>query len=329
MNSSPSSRFLTGILLINLGTPAAPTIKAVRKYLAEFLSDPRVVEIPRWLWWPILHGVVLNIRPKKSVKLYQKIWTNEGSPLLSISQKQTLALQKKFDQEFSATKIMLAMRYGNPSIDEALKTLKQNNIQKLIVLPLYPQYSAATTASTFDKVISVLKKWRTVPEFIFINHYFDNPDYINAIADSIQQFWQQHGKGEKLLFSFHGLPQNSIAKGDPYYDQCQQTAKLIAEKLQLSEVAWQMVFQSRFGAQKWLQPYCDKTLEQLAKQGCKKIDVICPGFAADCLETLEEMAIRNKKIFLDAGGKQFHYIPALNDSSSHINTLTNTLKKYL
>jgi ferrochelatase len=314
----------TGILITNLGTPAAPTTKAVRHYLAEFLSDPRVVELPSFLWWPILHGIVLRTRPKKSAHAYQKIWTAEGSPLLVFGKKQQQGLnqllQKKLNKPIH---VELAMRYGSPSIKQGLENLKQKAITQLIIFPLYPQYSSAATGSTFDAIVKILKTWRYVPELHFISDYHANTDYIDAMANSIETFWQQHGRGEKLLFSFHGLPKNSIAKGDPYYLQCQTTADLIVKKLQLPETAWQVVFQSRFGFQPWLQPYCDKTLIELAKQGYKKLDVVCPGFSADCLETLEEISIRNAEMFIKAGGEQLNYIPALNDSPQHLEVLVN------
>lgn len=320
---------MIGLLLTNLGTPTAPNTKAVRRYLAEFLSDPRVVELPAFLWWPILHGIVLRTRPKKSAHAYQKIWTDEGSPLLVIAKKQLQGLKELLSKKSKEpVHIELAMRYGSPSIKQALENLKQKDITQLIIFPLYPQYSAATTASTFDEVAKILKTWRYVPHLNFISDYHDNENYIDAIVNSIASFWKQHGRGEKLLFSFHGLPKNSIQKGDPYYSQCQKTADLIVRKLQLPETAWQTVFQSRFGFQEWLQPYCDKTLVELGKQGYKKIDIICPGFSADCLETLEEISIRNKEYFIAAGGEQLNYIPALNDSSQHLTALANIVKMF-
>lgn len=310
-----------GVLVTNLGTPTAPTTAAVRTYLAEFLSDSRVVEIPRPLWWLILHGIVLRIRPKRSAALYQKIWTPEGSPLLVNSQKLVNALQQKFVIENNnSIKIVLGMRYGQPSIEQALQTLQQANCNKILVLPLFPQYSAATTASVFDAVAKVFRKWRALPELKMLTQYYKHPAYIAAIADSIQQHWQQHGQ-QHLLFSFHGLPQRCVELGDPYQQQCLATAQLVVEQLQLPQEKYSVVFQSRFGRAQWLQPYCDKTLQAMPAQGIKNVSVICPGFAVDCLETLEEINQLNREIFLNAGGEIFHYIPALNDSAMQANLL--------
>ena len=309
-----------GVLITNLGTPEAPTAKAVRRYLAEFLWDPRVVELPRPLWWLILHGIVLRFRPRKSAENYQRVWTPQGSPLLSISSDLVSKLQQ------NDAKIVLGMRYGHPSIAEALEKLR--GVEKLIILPLYPQYSGATTGSTFDGIARVLQTWRQVPELSFISNYHDNRYYIEAIASSIREHWQAKGRAEKLLFSFHGLPQRNIERGDPYQAQCLKTANLVAQALDLPESAWQVVFQSRFGAAKWLQPYCDKTLEVLPTQGIKSVDIICPGFAVDCLETLDEIARENEEIFIKAGGQRFEYIPALNSSAAQINLMTELIKTY-
>ena len=312
----------TGILLTNLGTPDAPTTEAVRRYLAEFLSDPRVIELPRILWLPILHGIILRIRPKRSAHAYQKIWTGQASPLLDISIKQCQALQKLLASRVKGpVPIELGMRYGNPSITGALEKLQQANVQRLLVLPLYPQYSGTTTASSYDAVAAVLKTWRWVPELRLLNHYHDHAGYIDALVDSIRTHWAEKGHSDKLLFSFHGLPQKYFLAGDPYYCQCQKTARLVAEQLQLTDGTWQVAFQSRFGFQKWLQPYTDKTLMAWGKQGIKSVAVICPGFPADCLETLEEIQMRYRDLFLDAGGERFSCIPALNDQPAHIDAL--------
>lgn len=305
----------TGILLANLGTPSAPTHKAVRKYLAEFLWDPRVVEIPRPLWWFILHGIVLRVRPKKSAKLYQQIWTAEGSPLLVYSQRLVMALQKQLQDK---AVVVLGMRYGEPSIENALNQLHEQRVDRIIVLPLYPQYSATTTASIFDAVAAAFKKWRYLPKLDFVQQYFNQPDYIQAITDSI---CQQYNPEHHLIFSFHGLPQRCVELGDPYQQQCQKTAELIAANLQLSKANYSVVFQSRFGAAEWLKPYCDVTLRELPKQGTKRVSVVCPGFVVDCLETLEEIAQQNREIFLQAGGEEFAYIPALNDSVAQVDIL--------
>lgn len=318
-----------GVLLTNLGTPDAATPKAVRKYLAEFLWDPRVVELPRPLWWMLLHGLVLRLRPRRSAKNYQRIWTPHGSPLLAIGERQAKALRQTLVLEGHAqVKVVLAMRYGTPSIAEGLEKLRQANVGKIIVLPLYPQYASATTGSTFDAVIRVLQTWRVVPGLHFIDHYYEHPSYIQAIAQSIQEQWDEKGKTEHLLFSFHGLPQRSVDQGDPYARQCHATAKAVAEVLQLSEEAWEVVFQSRFGRAQWLQPYCDKTLKQLGKQGVKSVTIVCPGFSADCLETLDEIAREYKEVFLKAGGERFDYVKALNFSAPHIQMMYELIAGY-
>jgi len=315
-----------GILLTNLGTPDSPTPAAVRKYLAEFLSDPRVIEIPKLLWWFVLHGIILRTRPRRSANAYTSIWTDEGSPLLVISKKQTEKIADLLRQKFDPTiKVELAMRYGVPSIQTGLEKLQRANVNRLLIFPLYPQYSAATTASTFDAVAEVLKTWRWLPEIRMINHYHDHPAYIIALANSIKHHWQQHEKAEKLLFSFHGLPKHYFLAGDPYHCECNKTASLIAEQLKLHENQWQITFQSRFGPREWLQPYTDTTLKELGAQGVKHVQVVCPGFAADCLETLEEINMQNRAFFTEAGGQQFSYIPALNDDHEHIEALCNII----
>ncbi len=320
----------TGILLVNLGTPEAPTPAAVRRYLAEFLADPRVTELPRWLWWLILHGIILRFRPGPVAQKYQKIWTAQGSPLLSISQAQVQALQQvlinsSITGSNRAITVALGMRYGNPSIAAGLEQLRQAKARRIIILPLYPQYSSPTTGSTFDAVSTVLKQWRWVPEIHFISHYYDHPAYIQALATHIQNYWHRQGIPDKLLFSFHGVPKRFWLAGDPYSHQCHQTAEWIAHELKLPTARWQVVFQSRFGREEWLRPYTDETLTQLGQAAVKRIDVICPGFAADCLETLEEINEENRQLFLTAGGREFHYIPALNDSPGHIQALWKIL----
>ncbi|MBF8269461.1 MAG: hemH [Gammaproteobacteria bacterium] len=316
----------TGILLTNLGTPDAPTTAAVRKYLAEFLSDPRVIELPRLLWWPILHGIILRTRPQRSAHAYQKIWTDKGSPLLDISRRQLQAIQKQLPSQLKGpVRIELAMRYGNPSIKHGLEKLRQANVQRLLVFPLYPQYSAASTGTTFDAVAAVLKTWRWVPELRLLNLYHDDVGYIETLVSSIRDHWAGKGRSDRLLFSFHGLPQQYFLAGDPYFCQCQKTARLVVEQLQLADGQWQIAFQSRFGFQKWLQPYTDKTLKAWGKQGIKSVDVICPGFSADCLETLEEIQLQNRDFFLNSGGTKYSYIPALNDQPAHIDVLTKLI----
>ena len=319
----------TGILITNLGTPDAPTPAALRKYLAQFLSDPRVIETPRWLWWFILHGVILRLRPRRSASAYRKVWTEAGSPLLAISQKQCAAIRSALtDNNKQALHIELGMRYGNPSIRSALEKLRNCDIRKLLILPLYPQYSAATTASAFDAVTDVLKTWRLVPQVKMLTGYYDDPGYIEALVESIRSHWAQSGKPDKLLFSFHGLPKAYVLAGDPYEDECRATARLVAGELALDEDLWAISFQSRFGPRKWLQPYTDKLLRKWGKRGIGHVQVICPGFAADCLETLEEIQLQNRDFFLSAGGKKFSYIPALNDRPRHIAALCDIIRAH-
>lgn len=324
MNTTPIK---TAVILVNLGTPNAATSKAVKTYLAQFLSDRHVVQIPKAVWLPILHTGVLNLRPQQSARLYQKIWTEEGSPLLVISKKQVEGIKNKLN-EINAD-ILLAMRYGHPSFKMLLNSLKKSNIDRILLFPLFPQYSYSTTASVLDLFFTTIKNWKKIPEVRTINHYFNYYDYIQAIADKILHHWEKVGIGEKLLISFHGLPENSIRQGDPYYYQCCETARLIADRLSLNSQQWQVVFQSRFGKQKWLQPYCDVTLLQLAKEGYKNVDIICPGFPSDCLETLEEVSIRYRGLFVAAGGGELRYIPALNDSEEHLQVLCDIILKNL
>ncbi len=316
----------TGILLVNLGSPAAPTPSAVRQYLREFLSDPRVVSLPRVLWLFILNLFVLPFRPTKSARAYRKIWTEHGSPLITISRRLTELLTAKVDGKAS---VKLAMRYGRPAIATKLAEFRRQGIERLMVVPLYPQYSGATTASVFDAVINQIGNWQHVPDFHFINDYYRNTEYIDAVADSIRQYWEKQGRGEMLLFSFHGLPAKSIKLGDPYFKQCHETASSITAKLGLKKQDWQVVFQSRFGRTEWLKPYCVEVLQQLPVQGINNVDVICPGFSVDCLETLEEIAVTNKSFFIAAGGNQFRYIPALNATPRHVEMLAKLVEKYL
>ena len=311
-----------GVLICNLGTPEAPTPKAVRRYLAEFLSDPRVVELTPVLWWPILHGVILNTRPKRSARAYEKIWTEQGSPLMVISERQASALGSRLKQAFNGRVVAaLAMRYGSPSIAEGLEILRRANTRRLIVLPLYPQYSATTTASVFDAVANTLQTWRWIPDLRLITEYHKEPGYIDALKHSVETHWQSQGRGDRLLMSFHGLPEEYSLAGDPYRHQCETTAAMLATRLGLSEEQWLLAFQSRFGPKKWLKPYANMTLRSWAKEGIGRVDVVCPGFAADCLETLEEIQIQNRELFIEAGGKELKYIPALNDSEKHIDAL--------
>ena len=316
----------TGILLTNLGTPDEPTAPALRRYLAEFLSDPRVIETSKLIWWPVLHGIILRTRPRRSAAAYAKIWSEDGSPLLAISRKQAAASAEQLASSCRGpVRVELAMRYGNPSIASALNRLRAANARRLLVFPLYPQYSAATTASTFDAVAAELTTWRWLPELRLINHYHDDPLYIEALVESIRQFWAEHDRPERLLFSFHGLPRKYFLAGDPYHCECHKTARLVAEQLELPAAAWAVSFQSRFGPAEWLQPYTDKLLREWGERGVKKVHVICPGFSADCLETLEEIRLQNRAFFQEAGGGEFHYIPALNDDPLHVQALTRLI----
>ncbi|MGD8925366.1 MAG: ferrochelatase [Thioalkalispiraceae bacterium] len=323
-NTQPS----TGILLINLGTPDAATPSAVRKYLAEFLADPRVVEMPRIIWRLILHGIILRIRPRPVARNYAKIWTEQGSPLLVKSQAIADKLQSEIAQELPGpVHVALAMRYGQPSIAAGLQQLREKNIERLLILPMYPQYSATTTAAIFDEVSHQLQRWRWIPQFRMLMQYHDHPLYIQAIVDQIQHSLEANGKPDKLILSFHGIPQRYHQAGDPYFCQCQKTARLISEKLNLASEEWMLCFQSRFGREPWLQPYLDKTLEAMPEQGIKSVQIIAPGFAADCLETLEELAMQNHNLFIKRGGEFYHYIPALNESDSHIDLLLALIKQ--
>jgi protoporphyrin/coproporphyrin ferrochelatase len=319
-----------GILLVNLGTPDAPTPSAVRRYLAQFLADPRVVETNRFIWWLILHGIILRFRPSRAAKAYKKVWRDDGSPLLHYSRLQTQAIQKKLEDRFRGHVIAdMAMTYGKPSIKDGLEGLRKAGARRLLILPLYPQYSGTTTAAVFDQVTDVLQGWRWLPDLRMINQYHDHPKYIEALANSIKSQWADKPRGDLLLFSFHGIPQRYVNNGDPYFCHCQKTARLVAERLELKPDEWKVVFQSRFGREPWLQPYCSVTLQELPAAGIKNVDIICPGFAADCLETLEEIKMENRHLFLEAGGENFQYIPCLNDSADHMDALCEVLTAHM
>ena len=308
-----------GILLANLGSPNAPTTTALQRYLLQFLSDPRVIETPRWQWLPILFGIVLPFRSPRSAAAYQKIWTKDGSPLIINCHKQRDKIIEKLNDQPIA--VAMGMSYGKPRLRDALHQLKAQNCRRLLILPLYPQYSGSTTGSVFNDITAELSRWRAVPHFRFVAAYCDNPRYVNVLADSILQHQQQHGKPDKLIFSFHGTPRQMLDKGDPYHCLCHKTARLVAEHLRLDYQQWQVTFQSRFGRGEWLRPYTDAAMQTMPSSGVKNIQVICPAFSSDCLETLEEIAQENRDIFLKAGGDTFSYIPALNDSESHIDFL--------
>ncbi len=320
---------MIGILIVNLGTPDAPTAPAVRRYLRTFLSDIRVVELPRILWWPILNGPVLLTRPTRSARNYASIWLPEGSPLLVYSQRQCNALQARWARRFpDKVRVELAMRYGNPSVARGMAALRDAGCHKILVVPLYAQYAAATTASIFDAVAHTLRGWREIPEIRMIRDWHAHPAYIRALAENIRAWWQEHGPAERLLISFHGLPQACITRGDPYRAQCEKTTALLVQALGLSDDQWVQSFQSRFGAAKWLKPYTDKMLMELGRSGVRRVDVVCPGFTADCVETLQEIAMEGKETFLQAGGKVLRYIPALNDHPRWIDAFSEILEPH-
>ncbi len=309
----------TGVLLINLGTPDAPTPSALRRYLAEFLWDRRVVDVPRPIWWLILHGIILRTRPAKSAAAYKTVWTDEGSPLLVTSREQKRLLQQRLDAiDPERYHVVLGMRYGNPSIDAAMDELRIGDIDELVVLPLYPQNSCSTTGSSFDALADAMKQHRFVPPLRFIADYHDHPLYIKALAESVRSAWADGERGELLLMSFHGTPERFRLEGDAYGWQCENTARLLAAELGLTDGEWRLCFQSRFGKEEWLKPYTDETLKALPGEGVKSVDIICPGFSADCLETIEEIGEENREYFLEAGGEGYRYIPALNASEGHL-----------
>ena len=302
----------TAVLFVNLGTPDEPTAPALRRYLAEFLSDPRVVEIPRLVWWPILHGVILRTRPKQSAAKYASVWMPEGSPLAVWTARQAAALGEALAARGHQIRVRHAMRYGNPSIASVMDELRAEGATRVLLIPAYPQYAAATTASISDKVLQWATQARRMPELRFVGEYHDDPGYIAALASRLRAHWAEHGRGDKLVLSFHGVPERSLYLGDPYHCQCHKTARLLAEALDLSRDQLVVTFQSRFGKAKWLEPYTEPTLEKLASDGVKRVDVMCPGFVADCLETLEEIAQEASEAYLAAGGERFDYVPCLN-----------------
>jgi ferrochelatase len=319
----------TAVLLVNLGTPDAPTALSLRRYLAEFLSDPRVVEIPRLVWWPILHGIILQTRPAKSAAKYATVWTPEGSPLAVWTAKQTTLLSGYLGERGHRVLVRHAMRYGDPSVASVLDALRAEGVTRVLVLPLYPQYAGATTASVADAVLAWASGARRMPELRFVNEYHDDPGYIAALASRITEHWQVNGRGERLVLSFHGVPHRSLDLGDPYHCQCHKTARLLAERLGLPAEQLRVTFQSRFGKARWLEPYTEPTLRELAAAGVKRVDVMCPGFAADCLETLEEIAQEACDAFLESGGEEFNYIPCLNDRPDWIRALATLAERHL
>lgn len=319
-----------GVLITNLGTPDAPTTPALRRYLAEFLADPRVVEVPRLIWWFILHGVILRIRPSRSAEAYKKVWTSEGSPLMLHTEKQCKSIREVLQARYGDDLVVdFAMRYGEPSIAQALDRMEAKGVRKLLVLPLYPQYSASTSASTFDALAADFMARRRLPDLRFVSHYHDFPPYIEAMAAHIEAHWQAHGRSDKLMLSYHGVPLRYLKNGDPYHCECHKTSRLLAERLGLETGDYLTTFQSRFGREEWLKPYTDETLKSLPGQGVRSVDVFCPGFSADCLETIEEIDEENREYFLEAGGESFRYIPALNSEPGHIDALVALIEQNL
>lgn len=321
-----------GVLLTNLGTPEEPTAAGLRPYLKEFLSDPRVIELPKWQWGPILNLIVLTFRPKKSAELYANVWTEEGSPLLRITERIAEGVEERLrDRIGSPLHMAVGMRYGEPSIARALNELREKGCRRLVVLPLYPQYSATTTATTVDALAAELTSWRWIPELRTIHSYHDRPGYLDALAASIREVWDAHGEPAKLLYSFHGIPLRYFKNGDPYHCLCHKTARLVSERLGLADDRWEVAFQSLFGKEEWLKPYTEETIEAMAHGGVESLHVICPGFAADCLETLDEIDREYREVWVEAGGadERYRYVPALNDRPDHLEFLTGLLQESL
>ncbi|MBS1189428.1 MAG: ferrochelatase [Rhodocyclaceae bacterium] len=322
----------TAVVLINLGSPEAPTAPALRRYLKEFLSDPRVVEFPRPLWWMILNGIILNIRPKKSAAKYAAVWTPDGSPLKAHTERQAKLLAGHLGESGHRVKVAWAMRYGAPSVSEVLSRLKAEGASRILLVPMYPQYAASTTATALDAACAWLSRTRNQPEIRSIRNFHDDEGYLAALEQRVRAHWQTNGlpgADTRLLISFHGLPRRSLDLGDPYHCECRKTGRLLAERLNLQPGQYEVSFQSRFGRAEWLQPYTSATLEAMAKSGVRRVDVICPGFVADCLETLEEIALEGKATFLGAGGREYHYIPALNEEPRWIEALARLVDRHL
>ena len=320
----------TGVLLINLGTPDAPTPTALRPYLKEFLSNRRVIEVPRLIWWPILYGFILPFRPKQSAEKYALIWTAEGSPLKVHTERQTVLLAEMLRNTVNNKLVVeYAMNIGNPSVASVLNKMKSAGCDRILVIPLFPQYAASSTAAAMDAVFAALNHMRNMPAIRTVKQYHDHPGYIAALAQNIREYWEQHGQPDKLIISFHGVPRKNLDKGDPYFCFCQKTGRLLAEALNLEQSQYQVCFQSRFGRAQWLQPYTAETLENLGKNQIRRVDIVCPGFVSDCLETLEEIAIEGKKIFIEAGGKEYHYIPCLNERTDWIAVLADIVQSNL
>jgi ferrochelatase len=319
---------LTAVLLVQLGTPDAPTAPALRRYLSQFLSDPRVVEIPALLWQPLLQGVILRTRPAKSAAKYATVWLPEGSPLRVHTERQGQSLQAELSGRGHAIEVATAMRYGNPSIASVLRDLRARNLQRLLVLPMYPQYAGATTATVFDAVAQELSTWRNLPELRMVRNFADDEAYLDAVASGIRAQWAVRGMPDRLVLSFHGVPKRTLLAGDPYHCECHKTARLLAQRLGLAREQWVITFQSRFGRAAWLEPYTEPTLQALGREGVRRVDVACPGFVADCLETLEEIAQEARDAFLAAGGKEFNYLPCVNDGPELVQALAGIVERH-
>ncbi|MCG9123713.1 ferrochelatase [Laribacter hongkongensis] len=321
----------TAALLVNLGTPAAPTAAALRPYLAEFLSDPRVIELPRWLWWPILHGIILRTRPRASAEKYASIWLPEGSPLAVYTRRQAEGVASRLEQHALAGELVVdwAMRYGSPSVASRLDALREQGVDRIVLLPMYPQYSAATVASTWDAAADWMRTRRNPPEMRLVRHFHAHPAYVRALAARVRSHWQEHGRPDRLLMSFHGMPEATLAQGDPYFCECHATARLLAEELELAPAEWEIAFQSRFGRAAWLKPYAAGRFAALPGEGVQRLDVICPGFVADCVETLEEIALEGRQTFIGAGGREFHAIACLNDDPVWLDALAGLVDEQL
>lgn len=320
-----------GVILANLGTPEAPTPASVRAFLRDFLSDQRVVELPKFVWWPILYGVILPFRSKKVAKLYQEIWHERGSPLKVITEDQVEALTNLLAERYGqeSPTVTYAMTYGEPSMVQRIEQLREKDVERILLLPLYPQYSATTTGALYDQYAQLIQSQRNIPDVVVHRQYFNREDYIQALAGSIATYWQTHRRSEKLLFSFHGIPKRCVDLGDPYFDQCHQTAEKVAAHLKLTADQWAVSFQSRLGKAEWLKPYTDILLEEWAQSGIDAIDVVCPAFSADCLETIEEIDGENRELFIEAGGKHYGFIPCLNDNPEHIQMMANIVAEYI
>ena len=329
-----------GVILVNLGTPSAANPFSVARYLREFLSDPRVVEVPRLLWWLLLNFLIVPLRSRKVSANYRSIWLDEGSPLKVMTERQVAALQAVLDTERTEGTssgvrdgkefiCRYAMTYGDQSLASSMQSLRESGVKKIVILPLFPQYSASTTAAVYDQLAELVQKYRHIPDIRVVHHYYDSPTYISALAHSVRQHWEKNGQAECLLMSFHGIPKKYVEQGDPYYTQCLETAQALAESLDLSSQQWACSFQSRFGRLEWVKPYTDVVLEKWAMRGLESVEVICPAFSSDCLETLEEIDQLNRQLFLQAGGKTFAMIPCLNDSPLHIQLFKELIYKHL